>query len=129
MAPISPAPLGKPRPESLPAYLSNGMIGLRIRAIPLRNGVAIVNGYSGRDPGTQVEATPYAPYPLGGDIAIGASWLSEAPYAIRFEEQAYDFSCGELRTTFTFGVDKVEVRAEVLTFCSRTQPTLALQEI
>ncbi|HKV85203.1 MAG TPA: hypothetical protein VJN88_11655, partial [Ktedonobacterales bacterium] len=127
--PISPAPMTEPRPETLPAYLSNGMIGLRVRENPLRNGVAIINGYSGRDPGTQVEATPYAPYPLGGDLRIGATWLSEFPYAVRFIEQSYDFSRGELHTRLTFATEGVVARIETLTFCSRTLPTLVLQEI
>ena len=113
----------------MPAYLSNGMIGLRVRENPLHNGVAIINGYSGRDPGTQVEATPYAPYPLGGDISIGKTWLSSFPYGLRFVEQSYDFSCGELRSRFNFAAEGVTARVEVLTFCSRSLPTLALQEV
>ncbi len=129
LAPINPAPVNEARTDALPAYLSNGVFGLRVRQMPLRNGVAILNGYAGRDPGTQVEATAYAPYPLGGDLAIGETWLSEAPHAVHFEEQSYDFSCGELHTRFTFAQGDVRARVEVLTLCSRTQPTLVLQEV
>lgn len=127
--PISPSPLTTREPEILPAYLSNGVIGLRVRQIPFWNGTAVISGYGGQDPVAHVEATTYAPYPLGGDIGIGRFWLSEMPEAVRFEEQSYDFTCGELHTRFSFTLDGVGVRVSVLTFCSRSQPTLVLQEI
>ena len=44
-------------------------------------------------------------------------------------EQTHDFACGELRSRFFFAVDGAEARGEVLTYCSRTRPTLALQEV
>lgn len=128
-SPISPLPITVYRPNDLPAYLSNGVIGLRVREIPLHNGIAILNGYSGEDPTARVEATPPAPYPLGADLRLGQVWLSEAPLSVRFEEQSYDFSCGELHSAFTFVADGTTARVQVLTFCSRSLPTLALQEI
>jgi trehalose/maltose hydrolase-like predicted phosphorylase len=128
-SPISPPPVTSYQPNNLPAYLSNGLIGLRVREIPLHNGAATVNGYSGEDPNVRVESTPYAPYPLGGDLCLGHVWLSSAPLNVRFERQSYDFSCGELHTTFTFAAEGVTARVEALTFCSRSLPTLVLQEI
>ena len=128
LAPINPAPVNEARTDALPAYLSNGMIGLRVREIPLHNGSATVNGYSGEDPTAHVESTPFAPYPLGGDLRLGQTWLSSAPL-VQFESQSYDFSCGELHTTFTFAAEGVTARVQALTFCSRSLPTLVLQEI
>jgi protein-glucosylgalactosylhydroxylysine glucosidase len=128
-SPISPPPVTSYQPNSLPAYLSNGIIGLRVREIPLHNGAATVNGYSGEDPTVHVESTPFAPYPLGGDLCLGQTWLSSAPLNVQVESQSYDFSCGELHTTFTFAAEGVTARVQALTFCSRSLPTLALQEI
>jgi trehalose/maltose hydrolase-like predicted phosphorylase len=44
-------------------------------------------------------------------------------------EQSYDFSCGELTSRFDFHVDGIVANVEVLTFCSRTLPSLVLQEV
>ena len=63
--PLSPAPVTRHEPGSLPPYLSNGLIGLRPRWTPPVAGVAIVNGFVGVDPATQVEGFARAPYPLG----------------------------------------------------------------
>jgi protein-glucosylgalactosylhydroxylysine glucosidase len=128
-APISPDHVTDHRPDFLPAYLSNGVIGLRVREIPLHNGVAIVNGLVGVDPVARVECAPRAPYPLGGDLQLGRIWLSDMPRCARFIEQRYDFSCGELHSRFVFAAEGVEARVDVLTFCSRTEPCLALQEV
>ena len=48
---------------------------------------------------------------------------------MRFREQQYDFSCGELTTRLDFQVNDATARIAVITFCSRTKPTLALQEV
>ena len=97
--PISPPPVTEWRPEYLPAYLSNGLLGLRVGHIPPRYGVTMVNGFEGRDPLTGVEATARAPYPLAGDIQIGTAALSD-PHRAVLREQRYDFSHGELHTSF-----------------------------
>jgi hypothetical protein len=126
--PISPAPVTDFRPDYLPAYLSNGLIGLRVREIPLRKGLAIVNGLSGQHPAAHIESAPEAPYPLAGDICLGRVWLSDVYHLAHFCEQTYDFSSGELHSRFTLKLDGIEARVNVLTFCSRSQPTLVLQE-
>ena len=42
--PINPAPVeGSGRPE-LPAYVANGLIGLRVRDMPLAAGMALLSG-------------------------------------------------------------------------------------
>ena len=66
--PISPPPiLGSPRNE-LPAYVANGVIGLRVREMPLGAGMTLVSGYSGEHPQRHIEAIAVAPYPFAGDI-------------------------------------------------------------
>src|SRR5436309_3358497 len=75
--PISPAPVRAPGPDYLPAYVSNGLIGLRVREIPLLNGVAIVNGLAGVHPEALVESVPYAPYPLGALTPCGVAYATE----------------------------------------------------
>ena len=47
--PLSPPAVLAWRPEYIPAYLSNGLIGLRAGPIPLTEGVAIVNGLAAID--------------------------------------------------------------------------------
>ena len=39
-----------PRDGDLPAYVSNGLIGLRVREMPLRSGMALVSGVVGEHP-------------------------------------------------------------------------------
>ncbi|HCI79418.1 MAG TPA: glycoside hydrolase family 65 protein [Ktedonobacter sp.] len=126
--PISPAPVTKYQPNLLPAYVSNGIIGLRVRQIPFHAGVAVVNGGAAIDPTTLTASTPYAPYPLSGDIRLEDVWLSEALQQITYEEQRYDFTCGELHTRFHFIVNGITAHIDVLTFCSRSLPTTVLQQ-
>ena len=94
--PISPPPVTSGGSDDLPAYVSNGLIGLRILDIPLLPGVTLVNGYSGLHPVVQVEAAAEAPYPLAGDLEIDGIWLTTAPHQAEFLDQGYDFATGEL---------------------------------
>jgi protein-glucosylgalactosylhydroxylysine glucosidase len=128
IVPISPPPLTQWRPDFLPAYLSNGLIGLRVGHVPLFYGVAMLSGFEGLDPETRVEAFARVPYPLAGDIRIGGAALSDPGRAV-LREQRYDFSCGELHTWLAFEADDIRADIEILTFCSRTQPSLVLQEV
>lgn len=116
-------------PHFQPAYLANGLIGLRVAPIPLPGGAALVNGFVGLSPEMGGEEYNDAPYPVGLDLQLDGVWLSSRPDLARLEWQELDFSCGELRGRFEFRVDGKTARVETLTFCSRTQPTLALQEV
>jgi protein-glucosylgalactosylhydroxylysine glucosidase len=127
--PLSPGPATTTGRDELPAYLSNGLIGLRVLDIPLLPGVVLVNSYSGTHPVVQVEAAAQAPYPLAGDIGLNGVWLTTSPQQAEFVDQHYDFECGELTTRFSYRAQGVTARIEVLTLCSRTQPTLVLQEV
>ena len=126
--PISPPVVTTSANNDLPAYVSNGLVGLRLLDIPLRAGVSILNGFAGLHPSLLVEANARTPYPLAGDIAIDGLWLTIAPQQAEFVDQRYDFATGELTTRFTYSANGATVEAEVLTFCSRKQPTLVLQE-
>ena len=126
--PLSPEPVMQTQLNDLPAYLSNGLIGIRVLDIPLLPGVALVNGFATRHPVERVEAAARTPYPLGGDITIDGVSLRRAPQAAEFTDQRYDFATGELITRFRYGVGGVMAHVTVLTLCSRTEPTLALQE-
>lgn len=104
------------------------MVGLRVRHVPLHSGVSILSGLEGVDPVTGVEAFGRIPYPLFGDIRIGRAAVSD-PSRVVLREQRYDFSCGELHTRLTLQAEHTRGDIEIITFCSRTQPTLVLQEI
>src|SRR5690242_4005397 len=100
--PISPAPITRHEPGSLPPYLSNGLIGLRPRWTPPVAGVAIVNGFVGIDPVARVEGFARAPYPLGLDLFVDGVRLSDLGDCSWLREQRYDFAAGELTTDLTF---------------------------
>jgi trehalose/maltose hydrolase-like predicted phosphorylase len=126
---ISPAPsVGAGRHE-LPAYLSNGVIGLRVREVPLTSGIAILSGYAGEHPVERIEAAARVPYPLEGKIRVNDVQLSDAASQVRDLEQRYDFATGELTSTFRFPTEGVDLRASVVTFCCRSDPTLVCQQM
>ncbi|WP_206367572.1 glycoside hydrolase family 65 protein [Sphingomonas sp. HDW15A] len=126
--PISPDPVSGVRDGDLPAYVSNGLVGLRIREVPLLAGVAIVNGFAGVHPERRIEAAAYVPYPLALDIGVGEAWLSHQPWAVDDLEQAYDFSTGELTSRFSLELMGNRLLVEVITLASRSHPALVLQE-
>lgn len=126
--PENPPPVTEYRPDFLPAYVSNGVVGLRVGPNPLLDGTAVVSGVVGVDPVEKVQGTCYVPYPLAGDLRLNAWWMSQQRGQVRFEEQHYDFHRGELLTRFAFVVDGVTARVDVVTFCSRPLPSLACQE-
>nr|WP_275941332.1 hypothetical protein [Planosporangium flavigriseum] len=113
----------------MPAYISNGVVGMRVGKVPMANGVTILSGFEGLDPTYEVEAFARAPYPLGGDLGVDGATLSANPERCVLHEERYDFSCGELSARFDFRGENARAEVEILDFCSRTQPTLVLQEI
>ena len=127
--PISPSPVTEYRPEFLPAYVANGVVGLRVPRIPQIDGLATLNGLAGIDGASGAEGFARAPYPLAGDFEVDRVSLKTAPERAQLREQSYDFGRGELRTVFDFDVGDVRAELEVLTFCSRTMPMLVLQEV
>lgn len=127
--PINPSIARGSGRKELPAYLSNGVVGLRVRDNPLAAGMALLCGYSGLHPVKKIEAAAVAPYPLAGNIALDGVWLSDVPHQLTVLDQAYDFSNGELTSRIRFEAQDIRAEIEVLTFCCRHQPTLVAQEI
>lgn len=127
--PLNPARVTGTGHKELPAYLSNGVVGLRVRDNPLSAGMALLCGYSGLHPEKKIEAAAVAPYPLAANLALGGVWLSDIPHQVTVVDQAYDFSSGELTSRLRFAAQGVTAEIEVLTFCCRHQPTLVAQEI
>ena len=111
------------------AYLGNGHLGVRAGRVPLFAGLAIVNGLWGRHPKDGIPAFAPAPYPLAGDISVDGIRASRVPEAIQFVSQRSDFGSGELTSRFKFVAGETTVTADVVTFCSRTDPALVLQEL
>jgi protein-glucosylgalactosylhydroxylysine glucosidase len=128
-SPLSPPPVQGGGRNELPAYVANGVVGLRVREMPLRAGLTLVSGYSGEHPQRRIEAIAVAPYPLAGDIQIAGVWLSDALHSVTITDQAYDFATGELLSRFEFECDGFKARVEVLVFCSRDEPSLVCQEV
>ena len=127
--PISPPPETGRGKRELPAYVSNGLVGLRIRDVPLTAGMAIVSGFAGEHPERRIEAIAPAPYPLAGDLAVNAVWLSDQPHQVQDLVQSYDFATGELVSRFSYTSSGVTVACEILTFASREDPTLVCQQV
>lgn len=114
--PVATGPLG----DALPAYLANGVVGMRVRDLPLTPGMCLVAGFAGDHPTREIESAASAPYPLAGDVVLNGVTLSQAQQQTVLIDQAYDFSCGELTSRFEFRVGGVKAEISVLTFCSRT---------
>ena len=127
-APISPAPLEEWRPGTLPAYLSNGVVGIRVAHIPHFGGVTILNAFAGVDGLTGAETMARTPYPLAAGLSVDGLEVDTARDRARLVRQMYDFGTGELHTRFVFDADGPRVEVDVTTLCSRTRPVLVLQE-
>ena len=115
--PISPPPVQGGAGDELPAYMSNGVIGLKIRDNPLTAGMTLISGFSGEHPERKIEAAAFAPYPVAGDICLQGTWMSDAPQSVRTIEQAYDFANAELTTRLTFKTNGCQANIAVMTFC------------
>jgi trehalose/maltose hydrolase-like predicted phosphorylase len=126
--PISPGPVTNWPSAALPAYVGNGVVGLRVPWSPLAPGLAILNGFAGRHPTDGVESFARAPYPTRGDVRVGSTSASDSVGRIALTEQRYDFGAAQLRTRLRLDAETA-ADIEVVTFCSRTSPTLTLQEV
>jgi len=113
-----------------PAYLSNGLIGMRPGPNPLAASPATVSGYVYRHPAQQVECLAPAPYPLATDIAVGDISLLQHKERVTTRRQTLDMASGELVTELTFEPNPgVHITVSVLQFASRPTPALLCQEI
>jgi trehalose/maltose hydrolase-like predicted phosphorylase len=128
-APTSPPVVRGPGDDHLPAYLASGVVGLRVLNPPLRGGVATLGGLAEVHPLAQVEGTGRAPYPLAGDLRMAGIRLSDFPGQVRGAQQHYDFASGELTSRFRFVGAEATAEVEVVTFCSRTHPSVVAQQV
>jgi hypothetical protein len=83
----------------------------------------------GVDPLTLVEGFARAPYPLALDIAVDGVRISDRGERCVLREHRYDFGNGELSTDFAFDGGEHSAEVRVLTFCSRTFPTVCAQQV
>ena len=127
--PLSTRPIVGGGRAELPAYVSNGLIGLRVPELAIHGGVAILSGHSGEDPVERIEAASRIPYPIDSKLELNGVELSDALFCVQDIEQSYDFSVGELISKFSFAAAGVNARVQVLTFCSRRIPTLVCQQV
>ncbi|MFN2132337.1 MAG: hypothetical protein ACK2VD_17555 [Anaerolineae bacterium] len=111
-----------------PAYVANGFVGLRVGTNPFLGQTALLAGFTGSHERFGVEA--YAPIPpVQTNLMMDGSSLQKYPEGYELIEQAYDFSCGELRTRFAFTNSRGQrLEGSSVVYCSRTSPSLVVQE-
>lgn len=128
-SPINPPVARGVRNGELPAYVSNGLIGLRVREQPLQAGMCLVSGVAGEHAERRIEAAAPSPYPLAADIALNGVWISDQPSAVSDLVQAYDFATGELTSRFRFEGGGRVAQVTVVTFANRDAAALVQQEV
>jgi hypothetical protein len=99
----------------LPAYLSNGLVGVRVNENPLRAGMTLVSGFSGNRPFRHIEAAAVAPYPVAADIALGGVWMSDFPHRVRVQSQEYNIGAGSEDARPSFSLER-ELHRRILFF-------------
>ncbi len=113
-----------------PAYLSNGLIGIRPGPNPLAAAQTCVSGFVSAHTAHRVESLSPAPYPLETDVRVKGISLLKHPDLVKIKRQTLDMSCGELFTELAFVTGNgVRLDIEVLQFASRSVPSLLCQEI
>jgi trehalose/maltose hydrolase-like predicted phosphorylase len=113
-----------------PAYLSNGLIGIRPGPNPLGKAMTQVSGFVFAHQGHEVESLSPAPYPLETDIRVHGTSLLKRSDLLKVRRQTLDMSCGELITEMSFVPDGgVALDIRVVQFASRSVPGLLCQEI
>ncbi len=113
-----------------PAYLSNGLIGIRPGPNPLAQAAAAVSGYVYPHPVHRVESLAPAPYALATDVVIGDAGMLQQPEHVTMRRQTLDMATGELFTELDFEPKPgLHVAISVLQFASRATPALLCQEI
>jgi len=113
-----------------PAYLSNGLIGLRPGPNPLLSAKTVVSGFVRDYLWEPFESFAPAPYPLRTDIVCEGVSLLKRPDLVNLVHQTLDMANGELTTEMLFKpTGEITLEIEVLQFLSRTTPCLVLQEI
>src|SRR5690242_17562279 len=113
-----------------PAYLSNGLIGIRPGPNPLANAQTCLSGFDFVHPAYKVECLSPAPYPLETDMRVGRASFLKHSDLVKIRRQTLDTSCGELITQMDFAPGNgAQLTIEVLQFASRSVPSLVCQQI
>jgi protein-glucosylgalactosylhydroxylysine glucosidase len=113
-----------------PAYLSNGLIGIRPGSNPLARGRAAVSGFVFAHVPFRIESLSPAPYPLETDIGIGGTRLLDHPELVTIRRQTLDMATAELVTELTFAPRAgLTLDLTVVQFASRSVPSLLCQEV
>ena len=113
-----------------PAYLSNGLVGIRPGRIPLMPAPACVAGFVYLQPDHRVESLSPAPYPLTTDIRVNEISLLESPERCALISQRLEMSNGELTTEFTFDAGNgIKTAVLVRQLALRSEPSLLWQRI
>jgi len=113
-----------------PAYLSNGLIGIRPGSNPLAPAKTVVNGFVCPDSLYRDVTLSAAPYPLATDFRVNDVGLLQHPELVKAQRQTLDMATGELLTEIVFGpAGGATLRLEVLQFACRAVPSLLCQEI
>lgn len=119
---INPAPVTAWKPEYIPAYLSNGVVGVRAGPIPMAIGLCTVSGLASIQADEGVEGFARAPYPIGGDVVVNGYSLRELQPRCELLEQRYDLSCGELQTRLRFAGQRNEQAPLITRYAFRARP-------
>lgn len=113
-----------------PAYLSNGLIGIRPGPNPLVPAQATVNGFVYTDIPDRVVSLSPSPYPLVTDIRVHSVRLLKHPECVKVEQQTLDMASGELLTEMvSTPPGGTPLRLTVLQFACRAVPSLLCQQI
>jgi Glycosyl hydrolase family 65 central catalytic domain/Glycosyl hydrolase family 65, N-terminal domain len=116
--------------EFYPAYLSNGLIGIRPGPNPLVPFKTMVNGFVYFDALDGVVSLSPAPCPLATDIRVNNVSLLKHPELVKVWRQTLDMASGELLTEMLFVPSgDVTLRLNVTQFACRAVPSLVCQEI
>ncbi len=110
-----------------PAYIANGVVGLRVGQNPLIGQTALLAGFTGAHEKHGVEA--FAPVPAPSyDISMDGSHLLKFEEGYKLIQQSYDFSNAEFETEFEFINKKGQsLIGKSLIYASRSCPTLIVQ--
>ena len=112
-----------------PAYLSNGLVGIRPGPNPLDRALTLVSGFVFEHIPYGIECLSPALDPLETDIRINELSLLEHPDLLTIKRQKLDTASGELLTEMAFAAPGNSLQVEVLQFASRSIPSLLCQEI
>jgi trehalose/maltose hydrolase-like predicted phosphorylase len=112
-----------------PAYLSNGLIGIRPGPNPLAHASTLVSGFVFEDVPYRMECMSPALDPLRTNIRVNQVSLLEHFDLLTIKRQQLDTATGELLTEMVFAPGDASLQIQVLQFAPRSIPSLLCQEI